>query len=360
MRFREARGGLNKDLAGMFATLRSDSTASSSSLVPVAAPVPAPARAKASARKVAVKRLGGARKKPYGVAKKTTAKAKMSKNCSCIMCDGKPRADEPSTSGTAGCSCVMCWNGTPAATSSKPYVLRKNCSCVMCDGGSKNCSCVMCGRTSKPKRILAKGTPKRRAAKPGKTGFRQKKPRESVPEGRFAFRNFRWSSWKVAMVPCIPGNAGLLKNWEPCSWNTGFMRTDLFKGVLSKPAVYEVAVQPARGCKKYVVYCKASSGLKVRRSWDAHILPRSLCTTVVDKALQGNCQIFVRSAPIAPQRKTVKIGAKSFRLTSPLQVKNFLVRTYDYAWQKRRNEDGLLGSRLLTRGDVVMSGTKTN
>ena len=236
----------------------------------------------------------------------------MSKSCSCIMCDGKPGADQPSTSTSrVGCSCVMCW--TPA--SSKPYSLRKDCSCVMCDGSSngKNCSCVMCGGTSKPKRILAKGT-KRRVIKPGTT---QKKPRESVPEGRFAFRDFKWSPWKVAVVPSIPGNSGLLKNWEPCVWNTGFMRTDLFKAVLSKPAVYEVAVQLARGCKKYVVYCKASNGLKVRRSWDAHILPRSLCTTVVDKALQDNCQIFVRSAPIAPQRKTVKIGAKSFRLTLP-------------------------------------------
>ena len=325
----------------MFATLRSDSMASTSSLAP-AAPgpmaVPAPR----------VKRLEGARKKPLKVAKKSVAKPKMSRDCNCIMCDGKPRRvaegdDEP-------CSCVMCWRNGADATTAFGFSGGKS--------KSKNCSCIMCGGTGRPKRIAVKGTRKRDAKYPSKVVSKQKKPRETVPEGRFAFRDFRWSSWKVAMVPSIPGSAGLMKNWEPCSRNAGFMRTDLFKDVLSKPALYEVAVQPARGCKKYVVYCKSSNGLKVRRFWDSHILPRSLCTTVVDQALQNNCKIFVRSAPIAPQRKTVKIGATTYKIPSPAKIKaNFMIGIYDYAWEKRRNEDGRLATRLLTRGDIVMSGT---
>ena len=356
----------------MFATLRSDSTASASSLAP-AAPVPTEAplvpavKAKkrlGGARKKPVKvakRLGGARKKPVKAAKKAVVKPTMKRYCSCILCDGKPRKvageDEP-------CSCVMCWrNGADGTTGSgfsarKPFVMRRDCSCVVCGGRSKNCSCVMCGGTARPKRVVAKATKKSYEKYPSKVVSKQKKPRETVPEGRFAFRDFRWSSWKVAMVPSIPGNAGLMKNWEPCSRNAGFMRTDLFKDVLTKPAVYEVAVQPARGCKKYVVYCKSSNGLKMRRSWDSHILPRSLCTTVVDQALQNSCQIFVRSAPIVPQRKTVKIGGKVYRITSPAKIKdNLMTSTYDYAWQKRRNEDGCLATRLITRGHVVMSGT---
>ena len=67
---------------------------------------------------------------------------------------------------------------------------------------------------------------------------------------------------------------------------------------------------------------------------------------------------FVRSAPIVPQKKTVKIGGKVYRITSPAKIKdNLMTSTYDYAWQKRRNEDGRLATRLVTRGDVVMSGT---
>ena len=341
----------------MFATLRSDSTASTSSLAPAA---PEPMASLVPVPKA--KRLGGARKKPLNVVKKSVAKPKMRRDCSCIMCDGKPR--RAATGDDEPCSCVMCWrNGAegtslPGFSARKPFVMRKDCSCVICGGKSKskNCSCIICGGTARPKRVATKGTRKSDAKYPSKVISKQK-PRETVPEGRFAFRDFRWSSWKIAVIPSIPGSAGKMKNWEPCSRNVGFIRTDLFKDVLSKPALYEVAVQPARGCKKYVVYCKSSNGLKVRRSWDTHILPRSLCTTVVDQALQNNCQIYVRSAPIAPQRKTVKIGAKTYTIPSPAKIKaNFMIGIYDYAWQKRRNEDGRLATRLLTRGDVVMSG----
>ena len=196
----------------MFATLRSDSTASASSLAP-AAPAPLPtaaplvravkAKRLGGARKKPVKvakRLGGARKKPVKAAKKAVVKPTMRRVCSCIMCDGKPRRvageDKP-------CSCFMCWrNGADGTTTGsgistrKPFVMRRDCSCVVCGGRSKNCSCVMCGGTARPKRVVAKATKKSYEKYPSKVVSKQKKPRETVPEGRFAFRDFRWSSWK--------------------------------------------------------------------------------------------------------------------------------------------------------------------
>ena len=321
----------------MFATLRDYVT--DEAMTDATAPVvrgSKPSRARPSARKALVKKVGAARKKPFTVTKKAANKVETSKNCSCIMCDGKAESlktkDEPSAGR---------WKTTYRSPGFKELPISR-----------KNCSCIMCGGSSKPKRNMVKGSGKSLRNPVGRT---QKKTRETVPEGRFAFGNFKWSPWKVAMVAALRSTDSL-KNWEPCVWNIGFMRADLFKAVLSKPAVYEVAVQPARGCKKYVTYCKASKGLKVKRSWATHILSKSLCTTVVNQALQDNCKIFVRSAPIAYQRKSVKINGKSHKLSSPDQMKNFMIRTYDYAWQKRRNGDGILATRLLTRGYSVMSG----
>ncbi len=348
----------------MFAALRDEKTDDVTT-----PPAPAPTYRKMPARKTAVRsKVVSARKKPNSAVKKAGTKARLSKGCSCIMCDGEPSrksgARNSSASpalGVKSCSCIECWwkstHTSAEGSATKSVLLRKDCSCIMCDvspkSSSKGCSCIMCGGSAKPRRVMPK-TNKKLA--PKMVEKRSKNARETVPEGRFAFRDFMWTPWKLAMVPAPAGSTRVTKNWEPCPWNAGLVRTDLFQALLSKPAVYEVAVQPSRGAKKYVTYCKVSKGLQVRRSWSTHVLPRALCTTVVDQALKGNAHIYVRAAAIAPQRKTVRIHGKSFPLASPLQVKNFMVKTYDYAWQARRNQDGVLATRLLTKSGVVLSG----
>lgn len=339
---REARG-LNKDLAGMFETLRDEPADD----VIIPAGFVAGKRTKMVTRKTTPpKRVVAVRKKP-SAARKAGESGRLKKSCSCIMCDGRASGagTSASTSGVGAewCSCVECWwKTTQGADVTKPP--------------RNDCTCIMCGGAAKPRRVLPKGTKRIAGSKSMEPKSHPKKLRESVAEGRFAFRDFRWSPWRLAMIPAPTGSATVSKNWEPCAWNSGVMRTDLFK-LTNKPAVYEVAVQPGKGRVKNVVYCYVSKGLKVKKPWANHILPRALCVTVLDQSLKSNCNVYVRVAPIGPQRKSVKIGAKRHPISSPHQIKTLMVKTYDYAWQRRRNQDGRLATRLLTRGNVVISGT---
>lgn len=128
----------------------------------------------------------------------------------------------------------------------------------------------------------------------------------------------------------------------------GFRRKDLYKDPKPQHAVYEIAVQPHKYLKKCVVYCKAYKP-RPGQCWDVQMFSRDLLTTCVTKVLEQGGSIYVRRAICPPARKlTFEIGIR-YKVKGAVQLKRLMQKTYDYAWVKRRNPEGYMVTRHVTK-----------
>lgn len=145
--------------------------------------------------------------------------------------------------------------------------------------------------------------------------------REHVPQKKFLHRDLKWSLWSLAMVPSIPRGTRLW--WVGRGENKpGFRRDVLFRGDLSKPAVYELAVQPYWGNKRLVMYTKFVTDRKAVQSWENYLFRTRDIQAQIDNVLESGCTIYIRRAACSDS---------SVRKTG-LQ----LTRAYDYAWRRLR------------------------
>ncbi len=211
--------------------------------------------------------------------------------------------------------------------------------------GAGPCNCKKC----LAKEVIKK--PKKVAQK-SKTMKSTKKPRELVTNGQFMFKKavaLTWGPWKLAMSTEGKGRDHRGKwdlNRAGC---VGFRRKDLYKDPKPQWAVYEVAVQPEKFLKKCVMYCKAYKP-RPGQCWDVQMFPRELLTTCVTKALEQGGTIYVRRASCPPARKlTFEINGIKHKVKGGAPLKRLMQKIYDYAWVKRRNPEGYMVTRHVTR-----------
>lgn len=155
--------------------------------------------------------------------------------------------------------------------------------------------------------------------------------RELATERSFAIRNLKWSPWYLAMAP----NAPLTKKdaWAPCrQGHVGMRDTTLFKESTTRPALYEVAVQPKCGCKRYVMHITSSKGFPSSLHWDTYLLRYSHIIAQLENVLAQGCNVFIRRC-IVVKRPTRKIDGQS--MPTVKEVRRYVGKCYDYAWNKK-------------------------
>ena len=175
-----------------------------------------------------------------------------------------------------------------------------------------------------------------------------KQLRETVPHTRFALNGLVWTKWKLAMTNDKADGDSLSDRRQK---RLGYRNTNLFVNDTKSPAVYEFAVQPKRLHKLYVMYVRVTGGFTSSFHWDTYLLRFPNVLAQLDDVLKQNCKVFVRRALI---KKPIKNGTKT--LQNAKDVRNFLGKNYDYAWNKRWF--GKLKHRHVVKQGVVLSDSK--
>ena len=166
-----------------------------------------------------------------------------------------------------------------------------------------------------------------------------RRPREVIPDAKTALSHLTWSPWRLALVP--EGAAVSREEWlarrqgEP-----GLRRRTLFTSGLQREALYEVAVQPASGCKRYVTFLAATRGMPSDRRWETYILRSKKVNARISEVINQNCSLFIRRAFVP-----ASASEASRSLHHPL--KKAALRDNDYAWNRSR-------SRYITRRGIRM------
>ena len=186
-------------------------------------------------------------------------------------------------------------------------------------------------KTKKPtaktsaKKAIAKTATKKTPAVP-----QHRLLREMVPELGFKLSPMDWSAWQ----PMISKVKGPSRTWEPRpSGDIGFRNKTLFTTGTAIPAVYEVAVQPRSGAKRYPVYYRATGGFKNGTKVDKYLLNDADLTEQADTVLKKGCKLFVRRARI-PKR----IKCHGQVLSNIEELKSLMAEIYDYPWCSESRE----------------------
>ena len=148
----------------------------------------------------------------------------------------------------------------------------------------------------------------------------RKLKREIVPETNFSMNRIQWSSWELAIAPSRPVDDS---EWEErYRGRKGFRKSTICGGKTFPAAVYEFSVRKSGDCKRFVAYCKLSSGFTKTRCWESRLLSDSDVRSQVNKMVSLGYCVFVRRCLVTDSNKDT--------------IKKSLLR-YDYAWRRVRN-----------------------
>ncbi len=131
------------------------------------------------------------------------------------------------------------------------------------------------------------------------------------------------------MAPAVDPDTPCPGAWIPRRGEDAYGVRDytLFMGDTSAPSLYELAVQPGNGCRKYPMYLRSSRGFS-QGYWDTYLLRNGLVGDAVDSALRKGCKIFMRRAKVD---KPVRYDNKVVKEVD--ELRRLIHNTYDYAWQ---------------------------
>ncbi|OWF53078.1 uncharacterized protein LOC110446844 [Mizuhopecten yessoensis] len=180
------------------------------------------------------------------------------------------------------------------------------------------------GTTSKPRTVT-------------KNAVAPKVRRENVPESHFALSSRKWSDWQTCLS-CDKTDSDL---WEKRNGaHFGYRRKDIFDGKLTRPTIYEFAVQIVPGHKRHIVYSKLCHGLTFADTWERRLLGQKDVRGQIEDILSKGCSVAVRRLKLV-NRKISKAKAVNS------------LRCYDYAW--RRYGNLRTSHRCVVKGSVQIS-----
>ncbi|XP_061170107.1 uncharacterized protein LOC133179344 [Saccostrea echinata] len=153
-----------------------------------------------------------------------------------------------------------------------------------------------------------------------KLNILRKLKRENVAETNFSMNRIHWSPWELVISPIKPEDDSV---WtERHRGRKGFRKSTVCGGKTFPAAVYEFSVRKPSDSKRYVTYCKLSSGFTSTRCWESRLLSDSDVRSQVNKVVSLGYSVFVRRCLVTDSNKNT--------------IKKSLLR-YDYAWRKVRN-----------------------
>ncbi|XP_048778031.2 uncharacterized protein LOC125681830 [Ostrea edulis] len=148
----------------------------------------------------------------------------------------------------------------------------------------------------------------------------RKLKRENVPETNFSMSRIQWSPWELAIAPSRPEDDA---EWvERHRGRRDFRKSTICGGKTFPAAVYEFSVRKTGDSKRFVAYCKMSSGFTKTRCWESRLLSNSDVRSQVNKMVSLGYHVFVRRCLVTDCNKNT--------------IKKSLLR-YDYAWRRVRN-----------------------
>ncbi|XP_065930600.1 uncharacterized protein [Magallana gigas] len=148
----------------------------------------------------------------------------------------------------------------------------------------------------------------------------RKLKRENVPDTNFSLNKIQWSPWELVISPTKPENDSLWS--ERYRGRKGFRKTSVCEGKTFPAAVYEFCVRKLSDPKRYVTYCKLSSGFTKTRCWESRLLSHSDVRSQVNKIVALGYSVYVRRCLLNDSNKDT--------------VRKSLLR-YDYAWKRVTN-----------------------
>lgn len=167
--------------------------------------------------------------------------------------------------------------------------------------------------------------------------------RELIPETKFALNTLDWSTWYVAMADkAVEG-----EDWKP---RPGVEPSGMRKSVIfpetSCSAIYEFAVQPQEGARKYPVYYRTTNGFDMS-SWDTYLLRNHRIKKQLDHVLKKGCKVYIRRAKLEQALRT-EIGGQLIQSVTDLS--KLLYDSYDYAWDTRSR---CARRKVIKRGKMI-------
>uniref|UniRef100_K1R1R3 Uncharacterized protein n=1 Tax=Magallana gigas TaxID=29159 RepID=K1R1R3_MAGGI len=148
----------------------------------------------------------------------------------------------------------------------------------------------------------------------------RKLKRENVPDTNFSLNKIQWSPWELVISPTKPENDSLWS--ERYRGRKGFRKTSVCGGKTFPAAVYEFSVRKLSDPKRFVTYCKLSSGFTKTRCWESRLLSHSDVRSQVNKIVALGYSVYVRRCLLNDSNKDT--------------VRKSLLR-YDYAWKRVTN-----------------------
>ena len=174
-----------------------------------------------------------------------------------------------------------------------------------------------------------------------------------------------WSKWYTACQSEEP-STGASNGWAPRpNGHDSYVHKRLFYHDTKVPAVYEVAVQPTEGCKKYPVWHTVTGGFNSVH-WDTYLLRRNHVQSQLDDVLHNGGKVYVRRGKAKyTSPDTIRVAVKNpdsgeeKTVNHLRELRNLMSEVYDYAWHVRRGvKGGRLRHRDLEKRGVQISNSK--
>ena len=172
------------------------------------------------------------------------------------------------------------------------------------------------------------GAKRRYAVKSEKVPVVYQQPREKVSEANFALNHLSWSNWQEVLASDISKRRR--PGWQSfVEGSPSHLRNiDALKQSSRRAAIYELAVQPSRCHKRYVVYSNVTSGCsqkQLKRALFGHTIG------FIDGVFKQSAEVrlFVRCCFI---RKTIKV--RGVQLNSVRTIRKSMRRMYYYRWNE--------------------------
>ena len=182
--------------------------------------------------------------------------------------------------------------------------------------------------------------------------------RENLSSTKF-MPDLTWSKWYSAFQMEEPKTRA--DGWAVRSDAHGsFVHKKLFYHDTKVPGVYELAVQPIEGCKKYPVWHTITGGFNSVH-WDTYLTHRPHIQGQLDEVLDNGGKVFVRRGKAATTKPyTINVQVKHPKsgetetAKSMNELRSLMNKVYDYAWSVK---GGVKGSRIRHR-DLQKKGVQ--
>ncbi|XP_046333954.2 uncharacterized protein LOC124116601 [Haliotis rufescens] len=162
--------------------------------------------------------------------------------------------------------------------------------------------------------------------------------------------NMGWTDWKRAIYPLkhkphYPLPESVRDNRRVFRGANGYVRSDLFQRKHDVQAIYELGVRPPIHRKRiYTTLFKFTKGFKNKQVWDSFLLRKKSAFDAVSSNVARGAQIYVRRAVYPPDNVFF------------LETVNRINAIFDYAWNKPTK--AAENFRTIERSNFLISGVQ--